>query len=257
MSFPLLHPRSPQAGRSLLNDETAFENPHLEVHSVTVTSPTRPTPFRWTVCHRKAAVVIVPQTAEGKFLLVRQERVPIRATIWEFPAGQIDEAADQDAALIRATGLRELREESGYELAEGGELRALGHFFPSCGFTDEHSHFLLARPVLAGAHGPELDANEAISEARAFSGRGTAGDDRQQRDPRCQHAGRLCAPGRAWTYFPGWNNSMIAALSLKNFKSSRKRSLSWGRSIFSSRRMPAVNRICSMRSGFSKALAGG
>ncbi len=148
-------------------DETLFANPYLEVHRVTVTSPTRPAPFAWTVCHRKSAVVVAPRTAEGKFLLVRQERVPIRATIWEFPAGQIDDPAGEDA--IRATGLRELREEAGYELASGGELISLGHFFPSSGFTDEHSHLVLASPVVPHIHGQELDENEAITECRDFS----------------------------------------------------------------------------------------
>jgi len=156
-------------GWSTLADETSFANPHVEVHVVQVTSPTRPTPFKWTVCHRKAAVVVIPQTAEGKFLLIRQERVPIRATIWEFPAGQIDEATEQDSKAIAATGVRELREESGYVLAEGGEVVPMGHYFPSCGFTDEHSHFLLMRPVVLHADGQDLDANEAITEARGFS----------------------------------------------------------------------------------------
>lgn len=155
-------------GWHTLSDETAFANSHLEVHAVKVTSPTRPQPFAWTVCHRKAAVVVVPQTAEGGFILVRQERVPIRATIWEFPAGQIDEETEHDARAIEATGLRELREESGYTLAPGGEVISLGHFFPSCGFTDEHSHLLLVRPVIPGAGGLELDEHEAITEARVF-----------------------------------------------------------------------------------------
>ena len=148
-------------------DETLFANPYLEVHRPTVTSPTRAEPFTWTVTHRKAAVVVVPVTADGRLLLVRQERVPIRATIWEFPAGQIDDHAE--AGAIRATGLRELREESGHELAAGGEVVPLGHFFPSCGFTDEHSHLLLARPVVPGAYGLAPDESEAITECRAFT----------------------------------------------------------------------------------------
>src|SRR5436190_24295272 len=96
------------AGWKTLADEMLFANPYLEVHRVSVTSPTRPKPFTWTVCHRKGAVVVAPRTEDGRFVLVRQERVPIRATIWEFPAGQIDDHADADA--IKATGLRELRE---------------------------------------------------------------------------------------------------------------------------------------------------
>src|SRR3954463_10049016 len=146
MPFHQFTPDRP--GWETIEDEIAFANPHLELHRVKVTSPTRTEPFPWTVCHRKAAVVVAPQTADGGFVLVRQERVPIRATIWEFPAGQIDAATDHDAEAIRSTGLRELREESGFELAPGGQAVSLGHFFPSSGFTDEHSHFLLARPVV-------------------------------------------------------------------------------------------------------------
>lgn len=157
------------AGWKTVADEITYANPYLEVHSVTVTSPTRSQPFNWTVCHRKAAVVIAPRTAEGKFLLVRQERVPIRATIWEFPAGQIDESTHHGEQAIRETGLRELREETGYELAPGGTLATLGYFFPSAGFTDEHSHLLLAEPVVPSPAGPQHDEFEAITECRAFS----------------------------------------------------------------------------------------
>lgn len=154
-------------GWNTVADETLFENPHLSVHRPTVTSPTRNEPFRWMVVHRKGAVVVAPMTPEGSFLLVLQERVPIRATIWEFPAGQIDERSEPDA--IHATAKRELREETGYELAPGGEFTSLGHFFPSAGFTDEHSHLMLARPVVPSPLGHSHDACEAINECRAFS----------------------------------------------------------------------------------------
>ncbi len=148
-------------------DDTVFANPYIEVHRPTVTTPTRSEPFQWTVAHRKGAVVVAPMTADGKLVMVRQERVPIRATIWEFPAGQIDDNEEPDT--IRATGLRELREESGYELAADGELIALGHFFPSAGFTDEHSHLLLARGVAPSPRGSAHDEAEAITDCRAFT----------------------------------------------------------------------------------------
>ena len=165
--MPFHHFIADSAGWRTLADETLFANPYIEVHRPTVTSPTRAEPFTWTVTHRKRAVVIAPLTPDGKLVLVRQERVPIRATIWEFPAGQIDDNAEPDA--IPATGLRELREESGYELAPDGELIALGHFFPSAGFTDEHSHLLLARGVVPSPHGHAHDSAEAITECRAFT----------------------------------------------------------------------------------------
>lgn len=153
--------------------EVQFANPHVEVHRVTVTSPTRSAPFPWTVCHRKAGVVIVPMTAAGEFVLVREERVPIRATIWAFPAGQIDDSEEPDA--IRATGLRELREEAGHRLAPGGEVISLGHFFPSPGFTDEHSHLLLVRPVEPDPAGAEPDANEGILGCQTVPGEALRG----------------------------------------------------------------------------------
>lgn len=158
---------SDSEGWRLAGDEILFANPYLEVHRVLITTPTRPEPFTWTVAHRKGAVVIVPVTPEGKYLLVRQERIPIRATIWEFPAGQIDDSSDPDA--ITATGLRELVEESGHELATGGEVTSLGMFFPSSGFTDEHSHLLLASPVVPAEGGARPDAAESITECRAFT----------------------------------------------------------------------------------------
>ena len=154
-------------GWTVVSSEMQFANPYVEVYRAVVTSPTRPQPFSWTVVHRKGAVVVAPMTADGRFILVRQERVPIRATIWEFPAGQIDDTAEPD--VIRATGLRELTEEAGYELAPGGEVISLGHFFPSSGFTDEHSHLVLARPVVPAAGGAKPDAAESITECRAFS----------------------------------------------------------------------------------------
>ena len=52
-------------------------------------------------------------TSEGKIILIRQERLPVRAAIWEVPAGQIDDSKDPDMSAIEAVALRELREETG------------------------------------------------------------------------------------------------------------------------------------------------
>jgi ADP-ribose pyrophosphatase len=65
--------------------------------------------------------------------------------------------------------LRELREETGYELAPNGALISLGYFFSSPGFTDERGYFFLARPVQPCAEGPELDEGESILDCRGFS----------------------------------------------------------------------------------------
>ena len=110
-------------------------------------------------------------TLAGEIILIRQERVAIRATIWEMPSGQIDEAGQLEMSAIKAVALRELREETGFELAAGGELIALGDYFTSPGFTDEHGYFFLARPVQPSAEGPAPDESESILDCRAFSAR--------------------------------------------------------------------------------------
>src|SRR5690242_20586131 len=127
-------------GWKTLEDTEVWANPYASMHLVKVETPSRPQGARWTVMHRKGACVVAPITAEGNFLLVRQERIPMRATIWEFPAGQTEPSAGHSDGVIRDTALRELREESGHELAPGGELIPLGLFFPSSGIMDEHSY---------------------------------------------------------------------------------------------------------------------
>lgn len=118
--------------------------------------------------HRKAAVIVAPMTADGKIVLIRQERIPIRSAIWEIVGGQIDNhEVDEDE--IKNVALRELREEAGYELARDGELIALGHYFSSPGFTDERGYFFLARPIKRCAQGDAQDDTESILDCREFS----------------------------------------------------------------------------------------
>jgi 8-oxo-dGTP pyrophosphatase MutT (NUDIX family) len=156
-------------GWKTISSETHYTNSHLEVVTDRVRTPSRSEPRNWTIVHRKAAVVIAPITAAGKLVLIRQERIPIRAAIWEIPAGQIDDTLCLGEEAIKAVALRELREETGYELAPGGELIALGHYFSSPGFTDEHGYFFLAQPVVKSSDDPVRNTTEAILDCRAFS----------------------------------------------------------------------------------------
>ena len=159
---------SEREGWETISSETHFKNTNVEVVTEKVRSPARSEARSWTVARRKRAVVIAALTAEGKIILIRQERIPIRAAIWEVPAGQIDEeASDQDE--VAAVALRELREETGFELAEGGNLTSLGDYFTSPGFTDERGYFFLARPVRECAAGHSRDESESILDCRAFS----------------------------------------------------------------------------------------
>lgn len=170
-------------GWETLSSETHFKNDHLEVSTEKIRSPAVREARSWTVVRRKRAVVVAPMTAAGELVLIRQERIPIRAAIWEFPAGQIDEETEEQSE-ITAVALRELQEETGYELAEGGELTALGDYFTSPGFTDERGYFFLARPVQPGSKGHSHHESESILDCRAFSARELSRmiDDNEIRD---------------------------------------------------------------------------
>ncbi len=177
--------RVKQDGWKTMSSERHFANAHLEVVTDQVQTPTRSKPRWWTVVHRKAAAIIAPMTRDGKIVLICQERIPIRAAIWEMPSGQIDnsvagaglsavasakanEPGHPASETIEQAALRELREEAGYELAKDGELIALGYYFTSPGFTDERGYFFLARPVEPC---PDYvrDETEPILDCRAFS----------------------------------------------------------------------------------------
>jgi len=148
-----------------LESEVLVATPWLRVIREVVATPTRPAGVEWTVVRRKQAAVVAPRTPAGDFLLVRQERVPVREEFWEFPAGQVDDHATP--AAIAETAHRELGEEAGCRV--GGELIPLGSYFSSVGFTDEQAHLFLATDVVPRDGGHSHDDGEAIVECRAFS----------------------------------------------------------------------------------------
>ncbi len=158
-------------GWKTISRQNHFESDHLSVATEVVRSPTRAQPQTWTVVHRKAAVAIAPMTADGSMVLIREERIPVRAALWEVPAGQIDEPGEVGPAKIEEVAVRELREETGYQLARGGELLPLGIVFSSPGMTDERVHLFLARPVELSADGHAHDESESILDIRTFAPR--------------------------------------------------------------------------------------
>jgi ADP-ribose diphosphatase len=146
-----------------------FKDSHIEVLQERVIPPGESRVRNWTVVRRKQAVVIAPVTEQGNFVLIHQARIPVRKTLWEFPAGQIDGSLQPDMEMIRETALRELTEETGYSLAAGGDLTYLGHYYSSQGYSDEMPHLFLARPVQATGLGHQPDESESIMECREFS----------------------------------------------------------------------------------------
>ena len=89
--------------------------------------------MKWNYVSRKGDTKIVTAICRsqttGKYLLISQPRVPINKIVIEFPAGLIDPGES-----VRQAGLRELKEETGYE----GKVIAEGPFvIKSAGLADE------------------------------------------------------------------------------------------------------------------------
>lgn len=156
-------------GWQILEINSLFKNPYIEVFQEKVILPGENRARDWTVVRRKQAVVIAPVTSEGKYVLIHQARIPVRKFLWELPAGQVDGSLEPEMALIRETALREMTEETGYTLLPEGELTYLGHYYSSQGYSDETPHLFLARPVRPTGLGHQPEESESILESREFS----------------------------------------------------------------------------------------
>jgi ADP-ribose pyrophosphatase len=88
------------------------------------------------VVQHPGAVVIMPQLADGRLLMIAQYRFAMGETLLEFPAGTL-EPGEAPLACAR----RELIEETGYRAEH---WRPLGMIYPSPGYCDERQHLLMA-----------------------------------------------------------------------------------------------------------------
>jgi len=143
----------------------------LEVDQVELDDGTRA--VREAVRHH-GAVVLVPLTADGRVLLVRQYRYVPGEVLLELPAGSIGPGEDPAACAVR-----ELAEETGHHAAT---LRPLAAFYSAPGFCDEMVHCFLAADLepVEGVSGDEDERIEVVAmplaEAVAMARRGAIRD---------------------------------------------------------------------------------
>ena len=102
------------------------------------------------------AVFVVPVTAAGEVVLVRQYRHPVRDWTLEVPAGAVE---DDESALDAAA--RELREEVG---GTSDQIEHLATFYSSSAHLSLRSDAFLARDVALGEAQPE--AGEELTVVR-------------------------------------------------------------------------------------------
>lgn len=93
------------------------------------------------------AVVILPQEADGRLVLLRQYRYALGKTIWEFPAGTLDSGEN-----VESTARRELREEVGLEARSWVRL---GSHYAAPGVSDEMLITFLAHELADVGAQPE------------------------------------------------------------------------------------------------------
>lgn len=131
--------------------DLAFQGKLLEVRADRVRLPGGGEGRREYVVH-PGAVLVVPVLEDGRLVLERQYRYPVRRVMLEFPAGKID-----PGETTLATAQRELQEEAGYTAATWAPL---GTIHPEIGYSNEFIEIFEARDL---THvGQSLDEGENL-----------------------------------------------------------------------------------------------
>lgn len=88
--------------------------------------------------------VVVPIKEDGKIILIKQFRYPIKKSLLELPAGKLELNEDPLNCAVR-----ELEEETGYLT---NSIIKLGAINTTPGFCTEVLHIYLAKDLIAGEH---------------------------------------------------------------------------------------------------------
>ena len=100
------------------------------------------------------AVGIVPLTDDGKVIMERQFRYPLRRVVTEIPAGKLDSKTEDRLSAAK----RELEEETGLV---ADEWILLGDYIPAAAYCDEVITLYMAKGLHQGAR--NLDEDEFLN----------------------------------------------------------------------------------------------
>lgn len=141
-----------------LSSETVFKGKVFSIDRDTVRMPNGREVTVDVVRHAKS-VVLVPVPEPGKVILIRQYRYAVNASLWELPAGSVDEGESPEAAATR-----ECHEEIGLVPATVVRLAAM---FPTPGYCDEEMVFFRLSGLEKTDAQAHVDEDEDL-EAQTF-----------------------------------------------------------------------------------------
>jgi len=145
-----------------VSEEYILKTPWLALRKDGYTIASGSTDYYYIV-ERPDYVVIVPQTADKKFMLVQQYRHGIRDTILNFPMGFIN-----NREKPRQAALRELAEETG---SLANNIKSIGSFFPAPAFLQTKGYAFFAKNITINAKEKTLNHNEHIKSVEIVSAR--------------------------------------------------------------------------------------
>jgi ADP-ribose pyrophosphatase len=131
-----------------ITSKTVFKGKILTVYFDEVILPDGKITTREKVGH-PGAVAIVPLTANGEIIMVKQFRYPVEKILMEIPAGKLDSG---EPAIECAR--RELQEEAG---VVGGQLIHLTTIYTTPGFSDEKMDIFLSKGFKEINNSPDHD----------------------------------------------------------------------------------------------------
>lgn len=121
----------------LLDKKTAYKGKRIVVEELHYKNPrTNEILYREHVLAGHAAIII-PETEDGKFIMIREPRTPVGLTVLAFPAGMLEEGETEEEGAIR-----ELEEETGYRARSIKKLREV---YPAIGYSNEKTIIFLAK----------------------------------------------------------------------------------------------------------------
>lgn len=139
---------------TVTSSQEQFRSPIMRIVSDDVVMPGGATSRRDYVVHI-GAVGVAAIDDEGRIVLVRQYRHPVRQELWELPAGLLD----VDGEPAYATAARELAEEADLK---AGQWDVLTDLLTTPGCSDEAIRLFLARDLSATAEAFDREGEEAL-----------------------------------------------------------------------------------------------